>query len=96
MHIERFAGAMMSVRQKMCGAPAELLLCEPDEKEGKFLLNEIMAAGNFGHQRKGEALQRNSVKRFWVMAKHYPSEVLWMVPWKMWHKCWRAVKGSHR
>lgn len=24
------------------------MICEPDEKEGKFLLNEIMLAGNFG------------------------------------------------
>lgn len=88
MHIERFAGAMMYVLQKMCGASAELLLCEPDEKEGKFLLNEIMAGGNFGQTRQ-DGKVRNSFSRWIMMVKHYPSEVLWMIPWKIWHYFWR-------
>ena len=91
--LEKFAGAIMYVLREVCDAPQELLLCEPNVKEGKFLLGEIMAAGNFGHQRKGEAISTNSPKRYWVMMKHYPSEVLWQIPWKVWHWCWRGVNG---
>ena len=87
----KFAAAIMYVMKEVCGAEDGILLCEPDEKEGRFLMNEVMAAGNFGIQRVGVELKRNSIKRFIVMAKHYPSEVLWMIPWKVWHKGWRLV-----
>ena len=66
------------------------MLCEPNEKEGRFLLSEIMAGGNFGKSRQDEKV-RNSFSRWMMMLKHYPSEVLWMVPWKVWHKGWRLV-----
>ncbi len=87
----RFLQAMMWVLKKSCNATDEMLLCEPDEKEGQFLLREILNSGNFGYYQKEKGMRRNSVKRYWTMAKHYPSEVLWMVPWKVWHKLWRIA-----
>ena len=86
--LEKFLSAMMWVLQEACGMSSEFLLCVPSETEGKFLLNEIMAGGNFGKTRT-DGLKRNSFSRYRVMAQHYPSEVLWMVPWKVWHKLWR-------
>lgn len=87
----RLSSAMMYVLNIMCDLDYDMMLCPPDEKEGRFLLDEIMSAGNFGKERKGEELKRNSIKRFLYFVKHYPSEVLWMVPWKVWHKCWRIM-----
>ncbi|MCR5573687.1 MAG: nucleotidyltransferase family protein [Bacteroidaceae bacterium] len=84
----RFTSAMMWVLHEVCGMPASELLCEPNEKEGKFLLSEIMTGGNFGKTRQ-DGKVRNSLSRWLMMVKHYPSEVLWMVPWKVWHRCWR-------
>ena len=86
--IEKFLSAMMWELKEVCGMPPEFMLCEPNETEGKFLLKEIMAGGNFGKARS-DGLKRNSLNRYRVMVRHYPSEVLWMIPWKVWHKCWR-------
>lgn len=84
----KLLNAMMWVLQSVCGLPSEYLLCEPNEKEGRFLLDEIKRGGNFGHYRKDNR-QRNSAARMFVLLPHYPREVLWVVPWKMWHMCWR-------
>lgn len=85
-----FAGAMMWVLKEVCGMSSELLLCEPNEREGKFLLKDIMEAGNFGKYRKNN-LKRNSASRMLTMLLHFPNEVIWVVPWKLWHKYWRLT-----
>ena len=45
----RFAEAVMWVLQEVFGLEAKYMLTTPNEREGKFLLDEIMMAGNFGH-----------------------------------------------
>ena len=87
----KFAAAMMWVLKEACGATDDMLICEPDEKEGRFLLSEIKAAGNFGFNRVGEELKHNSLKRYWVMGKHYPGQVLWMIPFKVRNKVWMMI-----
>lgn len=84
----KLAKAMMWVLIAVCGMSSEYLLCEPDEKEGRFLFDEMMRGGNFGHYRKDNR-QRNSISRMMALLPHYPNEVLWVVPWKLWHRCWR-------
>ena len=86
----KLAGAMMWVLQVVCGMSSDYLICEPNEKEGRFLLDEIMRGGNFGKYRR-DNLRRNTVARMFILLPHYPSEVLWVVPWKLWHKVWRMV-----
>ena len=98
----KFAGAMMWVLQETCGMPSDRLICEPDERRGKTLLVEIMETGNMGHYderyQKGtaeSALRRNLRKshRWMKLAKEYPSEVVCIPVWKMWHWAWRRRKG---
>ena len=69
---------------------------------GRFLLDEIMHAGNFGQYdpRIREAhsggivkLYMKNVKRIFGMVRYYPSEVLWAPLWKIWHYVWRKAKG---
>ncbi len=86
----KFAAAMMWVLREVCGMPAAELLCEPNEAEGRFLQREIMAGGDFGKTRT-DGMLRNTLGRWWMVLRHYPSEVLWMVPWKLWHWFWRAA-----
>lgn len=88
--LTKFAGGMMWVMQEVCGMPSENLLVEPNEREGRFIFEEIMRGGNFGHYKIANA-QRGLFSRMWVMLPHYPSEVLWIIPWKVWHVCWRMT-----
>ena len=70
---------------------------EPDEKEGRFLLNEILLSGNFG-----QADQRYRYKRLFKLQRmlsrgshlliHYPSEVIWSPIWIVYHWFWKRKK----
>ena len=69
-----------------------------NEPEGRFLLSEIMQAGNFGHA-DSRMKMKSGDSRFSIFLKHvsrnfhflahYPSEVLWSPLWKLWHFFWR-------
>ena len=97
LKMQRFAGAVMWVLQEVYGMDERFLLTTPDEREGRFLLNEIMLAGNFGKyderlQYKGESSLRwalRKVKRNFRFVRCYPSEVLWSPIFKAWHWVWR-------
>ena len=88
----KLACAVMWVLAEVCGMSADNMLCEPDSREGKFLLDEIMRGGNFGHYRTDNR-RRNTAARMMALFPHYPTEVVWVLPWKLWHKCWRLVNG---
>ena len=44
-----FAGAVMYVLREVMGLDEKRMICAPDERRGRLLLEEIMAGGNFGH-----------------------------------------------
>ena len=97
----RFARAMMWVQQEVFGLEEEYLLVTPDEREGRFLLSEIMLAGNFG--KYDERIDRashhkllprlwNSLLRNWKFFVRYPHEIIWNVPFRTWQYVWSAAK----
>ena len=95
--MQRFAAAVMWVLEHVFGLEREYMLCEPDEKEGRFILNEIMLTGNFG-QGDSRYIGHSKVKR---MTKHglhllmrYPSEVIWTPIWLVYHKVWKYRKSK--
>ena len=99
LKMERFAAAVMWVLQEVYGMDSRYLLVAPDEREGRFLLSEIMLAGNFGHyderlqHEKGESALHwglRKVKRNFRFVRSYPSEVLWSPLFKLWHWFWRV------
>ena len=83
----RFTSASMWIMKEVFGLEDEYLLCEPDVDAGRFLLDEIMQAGNFGHHDKRLKDGRYKTSRvglMWAWMKHnlrlikyYPADVLW-------------------
>ena len=100
LRMQRFAAAVMWVLQEVYRMDSRYLLTQPDEREGRFLLSEIMLAGNFGqyderlqHERGESALHwgLRKVKRNFRFVRSYPSEVLWSPLFKLWHWVWRCL-----
>ena len=104
--MKRFAMALMYVLKATIYAEDADLLCAPSEKHGKFLLSEIMAAGNFGHfdsrmssleVKKGHLSYqlRKAWRRFHRNLRFltsYPEEVI-CEPWaRIVHTLWRKLR----
>ena len=94
----RFTGAIMWILQEIFGMDSRYLLVPPIEKEGRFLLQEIMMSGNLGlHDQRLSRKSSDSdltyglrkVKRNFRFVTSYPSEVLWSPIFKVWHYLWR-------
>ena len=94
----KFVRATMWVLQEVFGLEDKYLLCTPNEKVGKQLLDEIMLAGNFGKydariDRKNyhKLLPRvwNSIKRKIRFIKNYPQEILFDIPMRTYMYIWK-------
>ena len=93
----RFAKGLMWVMHEALGMSREWMLWEPDEKEGRYILEQVMMGGNFGHH--DERLKHSGGKLGAVKAilthnlhllTHYPSDVIWAPVWIVWHKVWKT------
>ena len=92
----KFAGGIMYIMQEVFGMPASHLIVPPNEKYGKFVLNEVLEAGNFGkHDARnrfgrsqfGHNLQR--VYRDIRLVRYFPAEALCEPLFRVWHFFWR-------
>ena len=95
----KFAGAIMYIMQEVFGMPASWLIVPPNEKYGKFVLNEVLEAGNFGkHDERnrfgksklGHNLQR--VYRDMRLVRYFPAEALCEPLFRVWHFFWRKSR----
>lgn len=91
-----FAGAVMYVLREVMGLDEKRMICAPDERRGRLLLEEIMAGGNFGHyderNRFGQGALWHNIQRFrrdWRMLRFYPSEALSEPLFRVCHFLWR-------
>lgn len=99
--MESFVRAAMWVMQIIFGLADEFFLCEPDEKEGAFLLNEMMHTGNMGksdtrfHWGQKTAFSRfiANQKRNIHLLTHYPHEVCWSPFFNIVRFAWLKCKG---
>ena len=97
----RFASAVMWILQNVFKLESKYLICCPDEHEGQFILNEVMAGGNFGHHdtrikkiSKGKIqFLFINIQHNWHLATHYPSEFFWGPIWLGYHWFWKRLSG---
>ena len=92
----KFAESIMYIMQEVFGMPASRLIVPPNEKYGKFVLNEVLEAGNFGRHdarnrfgrsQLGHNLQR--VYRDMRLVRYFPGEALSEPIFRTWHFFWR-------
>ena len=92
----KFAGGIMYIMQEVFGMPASRLIVPPNEEYGRFVLNEVLEAGNFGRHdarnrfgrsQLGHNLQR--VYRDIRLVRYYPAEALCEPLFRTWHFFWR-------
>lgn len=99
--MSRFTSAVMWILQEVFGLEDKYLLLESDAKEGSYILNEVMAGGNFGHHDNRIRRVGNGKFQFvfanlqhnWHLAKRYPSEFMWGPLWLIWHWVWKRTNG---
>lgn len=99
LKMQRFAGALMFVLEKVLGIDSTYLMCKPDEITGKDLLDDIILSGNFG-MAQGRVNNENwfkgtvrFTKKNMHLLQYYPTEVIADPFWRLWHFCWRKKHG---
>ena len=99
--MRRFARGLMWVLKDYFGLEEKYLLLDPDEKEGRFIMREVLLTGNMGHSdsrnwgSKETALSRFffNLRRDCYLAGHYPHEAIWQPFFSIWLYFWRLSKG---
>lgn len=98
----KFARAVMYVLREVFGMEESDMPVEADVREGRFLLSEIIQAGNFGQYderskaQPGESLtarftrRQKRVSRFLL---HYPEETVCAPLWTFGQRMWRWKNG---
>lgn len=98
----RFAQAVMFVLHKVFALPEDEMLVPMNAKSGRFLLDEIMRAGNFGKYDDRISIQADETpfhklirrQRYSLrLLRYFPSEVIWQPYFKFWHRRWRLRHG---
>ena len=98
----KFAKAVMFVMKEVFGLSEDRMIAPMDEKEGRFLLDEIMRGGNFGQydDRMGSKVGESKMHRYFRMnlrnlrfVKHYPTEALSEPLFRTWFAVWKKIHG---
>ena len=98
----KFAEAVMFVMKEVFGLSEDRMIAPMDEKEGRFLLDEIMRGGNFGQydDRMGSKAGESKIHRYFRMnlrnlrfVKHYPTEALSEPLFRTWFAVWKKIHG---
>ena len=96
----KFAQAVMFVVKVVFGLSEDRLIAPMDEKEGRFLLDEIMRGGNFGQfdDRMGDKVDESKIDRYFRMnlrnlrfVKHYPTEAVCEPVFRTWFAGWKFI-----
>ena len=96
----KFAQAVMFVMKEVFELSEDRMIAPMDEKEGRFLLDEIMRGGNFGQydDRMGDKVGESKIHRYFRMnlrnlrfVKHYPAEAVCEPVFRTWFAGWKFI-----
>jgi hypothetical protein len=100
--LDKFCGAIIWMMQEVFGS-CPLLICEPDERRGRSLLDEMLDGGNFGHHKseKKNRIGKDTklghfvypIMRNMRLLTLYPSDCMWNVIYRLAQFGWRKRKG---
>lgn len=101
LHMTRFCSALMWIMHEVFGMDESSLIGPVNTEEGRFLLDEIMTAGNFGHHdprinrtRHGKwANFKMMTLRNLRFLRRYPREVIWNPWYRICQYLWRLFHG---
>lgn len=99
--LDNFASALMWILGNLFGLPKSKMLLAPNEKDGKFLLEEIMFTGNFGHHDVRVDWHSKSkftgflltTKRNLTLLRFAPTDWFWGPTTRIYHYMWRILHG---
>lgn len=101
LRMKSFVGGIMWILTSCFGMKGEYVIGIVNPRHGRFLLSEIMSAGNFGQydDRTKRVSTDQIIKRGFAQFSrnvrfltYYPTEVFWSPIWKTWHWGWRKWK----
>ena len=88
---------------EMLGMEPKYALVKPDERRGRFVMKEILAAGNFGrfdnrilsgNYRSPLLANLQRLLRDLHMIRYFPSECIWEPWFRIYHWWWRIGIGN--
>lgn len=94
----KFVAATMWVMKQVFGMEERYMLCTPNEKAGKKLMEEVMLSGNFGKYDKRidwtkhhKLLHRvwSSIRRKTRFVIDYPQEIIFDIPMRLYMYIWK-------
>lgn len=98
--LDGFASALMWVLGEVFGLERDLMFWNPNEKNGRFVLDEVMRTGNFGHMDETKQYKRNRLGSFCYvnnealrMARFDLWAWFWTPLWRIYHYIWRRING---
>ena len=98
--MERFARGLMWAMREVMAIPHEWMPWVPNEREGRYILIQVMEGGNFGHYSEkrsrltgGLGYVTRIVRHSLHLMRRYPSEAIWAPVWIVWHKVWKIRKS---
>ena len=97
--MKRFAEGVMWIFQRVFSMEEKYLLFEPNEKEGRFIMREVMLTGNMGHSetRKWGSLKTPlsrfiyNLRRDVYFLAHDPHEAIWQPFFSLYLNVWRVL-----
>ena len=102
MGLYPFACAVAWIMRNVYGMSDSPLPAEPDVRRGVFVLNEVLAGGNFGQYderyRFSKGFVGHNMQRLWRdvrLLRYFPEESLCEPVFRLWHFFWRLCHGGH-